>query len=188
MNKTGRILFSEQGLPLCLLVEAANTTTVSFQNRVHRFHYLLLPFPEYRDIPVANRALSAIKTFDNQILVFLIMSNNTVYNLVIQSPLVLISGSVIQHHTEPQVGSVRKHLRKDVSRMQVGVSLTCESPRRPGPELRAEVRSDIPGLKKTREPLSGSKFACSSPSSDHWGEGEMPHGWSILWRETLYVA
>lgn len=57
------------------------------------------------------------------------MSNNTLYNLVIQSPLVLVSGSVIQHHTEPQVGSVRKHLRKE-SRMQVGVLLTCESPRR----------------------------------------------------------
>lgn len=130
MNKTGRILFSEQGLPLHHLVEAANTSTVSFQNRAHCFHYVLLPFPEYRDIPVANIALSASKTVDNQILFFLIMSNNTMFNLVIQSPLVLISGSVIQHHTEPQVGSVRKHLRKDVSRMQVGVSLTCESPRR----------------------------------------------------------
>lgn len=129
VNKTGRILFSEQGPPLCHLEERANPSTVPFQNRAHCFQYALLLFPEYRDIPVANIALSTSKTFDNQILFFLIMSNNTIYNLVIQSLLVPISGSVIQHHTELQVGSVRKHLRKE-SRVQVGVSLTYESPRR----------------------------------------------------------
>lgn len=109
------------------------------------------------------------------------MSNHTVYNLVIQSPLVLISGSVIQHHTEPQVGSVRKHLRKE-SRMQVGgvADLRVSEKVSPGPEHRAEVRSDVPGLKNERTSV-WLQICMFVPLIWSLGGGEMPHGWSVLW-------